>query len=96
MHIVESHWRFFSHILRRYIDIPANKAMQAYFEQMACRYRGRPTTTLPVIINKELSQAYTDMKLTTSNDLQTMRQIDSTSTRPEQVENVYTEDRGVC
>ncbi|GFR72557.1 hypothetical protein ElyMa_003845100 [Elysia marginata] len=73
MHIVESHWRFFGHILRRDIDIPANKAMQTYFNQMACRYRGRPTNLLPVIINQQLSQAYPNMKLKTSNDLQTMR-----------------------
>ncbi|GFS25111.1 hypothetical protein ElyMa_007019200 [Elysia marginata] len=30
-------------------------------------------TTVPVIINKELSQAYPHMTLKTSNDLQTMR-----------------------
>ncbi|GFR99859.1 hypothetical protein ElyMa_001056800 [Elysia marginata] len=47
--------------------------MQAYFNQMACRYRGRPITTLPIIINIELSQAYPHMKLKTSNGLQTMR-----------------------
>ena len=73
IHIIESRWRLFGHILRRDIDIPANKAMQSYFNQMASRYRGRPTTTLPVIINKELTQAYPHMKLKTSNDLQTMR-----------------------
>ncbi|GFR98319.1 hypothetical protein ElyMa_001016200 [Elysia marginata] len=75
MHIVESRWRLFRHIrnLRRDIDIPVNKAMQSYFNQMTCTYRGRPTTALPVIINKVLSQAYPHMKLKTSNDLQTMR-----------------------
>ncbi|GFS06584.1 hypothetical protein ElyMa_002968300 [Elysia marginata] len=74
MHIVESRWRLFGHILRRDKDIQANKAMQAYFNQMACRYRGRPTATLPVIINRELSQAYPHhKKLKTLNYLQTMR-----------------------
>ncbi|GFS05294.1 hypothetical protein ElyMa_004678100 [Elysia marginata] len=73
MHIVESRWRLFGHILRRDKDFPVNKAMQAYFNQMACRYRGKPTTTLPVLTNKEISQAYSHMKLKTSNDLQTMR-----------------------
>ncbi|GFS18771.1 hypothetical protein ElyMa_003271100 [Elysia marginata] len=75
MHIVESRWRLFGHILRRDIDILANKAMQAYFNQLSSRYRGRLTNTVtqPVIINKELSQACPHMKLKTSNDLQTMR-----------------------
>ena len=72
-HIVESRWRLFGHILRRDRDIPANKAMQAYFHQMTCRHRGRPTTTLPVIINKELSKTFPHMKLKTSDDLQTIR-----------------------
>ncbi|GFS17430.1 hypothetical protein ElyMa_003238400 [Elysia marginata] len=73
MHIVESRWRLFGHILMTDIDIPANKAMQAYFNQMACSSRRRPTTTLPVIIIKELSQAYPHMKLKTLYDLETMR-----------------------
>ncbi|GFR75449.1 hypothetical protein ElyMa_003920000 [Elysia marginata] len=47
--------------------------MQAYFNQIACGYLGRPTTTLPVITNKELSPAYLYMRLKTSNDLQTMK-----------------------
>ena len=53
-HILESRWRLFGHILRRNKEIPANKAMELYFHRTEKRFRGRPT--LPVIINKDLSQ----------------------------------------
>ena len=34
--------------------------MQLYFHRTEKRFRGRPTTTLPVIINKDLSLKSTD------------------------------------
>ena len=54
-HILESRWRLFGHILRRNEEIPGKKAMQLYFHRNEKRFRGRPTTTLLVIINKDLS-----------------------------------------
>ena len=54
INIVESRWRLFGHILRRDIDIPANKAMKAFFVPKGDKFRGRLTTTLPTVINKDL------------------------------------------
>ena len=73
--IVESRWRLFGHILRRDNDIPANKAMQAYFNALTTKFRGRPSTTLPIILNKELSQAFPQMKLKTTKDLQNLQSL---------------------
>ncbi|GFR95709.1 hypothetical protein ElyMa_006279400 [Elysia marginata] len=79
---VESRWRLFGHILRRDNDIPANRAMQAYFNTLTTKFRGRPSTTLPIILNKELSQAFPQMKLKTTKDLQNLprhlRRIEAT------------------
>ncbi|GFS17828.1 hypothetical protein ElyMa_001506000 [Elysia marginata] len=60
--------------------------MQANFNQIACRYRGIPTTILPVsvIINKEFSQAYPH------NETQNFKRStnhETIGTIPEQVEN---------
>ena len=68
-HILESRWRLFGHILCRNEEIPANKAMQLYFHRTEKRFRGRPTTTLPVIINKDLSQIQDNLSLKSTDDL---------------------------
>ncbi|GFR79199.1 hypothetical protein ElyMa_004014200 [Elysia marginata] len=73
--IVESRWRLFGHILRRDNDIQANRAMQAYFNTLKTKFRGRPSTTLPIILNKELSQAFPQMKLKTTKDLQNLQSL---------------------
>ncbi|GFR88115.1 hypothetical protein ElyMa_004243400 [Elysia marginata] len=73
--IVESRWRLFGHILRRDNDIPTNRAMQAYFNTLTTKFRGRPSTTLPIILNKELSQAFPQMKLKTTKDLQNLQSL---------------------
>ena len=49
-----SRWNLFGHILRRDSDIPANKATRAYFIQYGHKLRGRPTTTLPIVLNRDL------------------------------------------
>ena len=51
----ENRWRLFGHILRRDREIPANKAMEGFFVSQADKFRGRPITTLPVVLNKDLS-----------------------------------------
>ena len=61
-HILESRWRLFGHILRRNEEIPANKAMQLYFHRTEKRYRGRPTTTLPVIQDNLSLKSTDDLK----------------------------------
>ncbi|GFR99437.1 very-long-chain enoyl-CoA reductase [Elysia marginata] len=47
--------RLFGHILRRDREIPANKAMEGFFVPQGDKYRGRPITTLPVVLNNDLS-----------------------------------------
>ena len=74
-HILESRWRLFGHILRRNEEIPANKAMQLYFHRTEKRFRGRPTTTLPVIINKDLSQIQDNLSLKSTDDLKYLRSL---------------------
>ncbi|RUS72521.1 hypothetical protein EGW08_019717 [Elysia chlorotica] len=75
IHILESRWRLFGHILRRNEEIPANKAMQLYFHRTEKRFRGRPTTTLPVTINKDLSQIQDNLSLKSTDDLEYLRSL---------------------
>ena len=74
-HILESRRRLFGHILRRNEEITANKAMQLYFHRTKKRFRGRPTTTLPVIINKDLSQTQDNLSLKSTEDLKYLRSL---------------------
>ncbi|GFS14202.1 hypothetical protein ElyMa_006739900 [Elysia marginata] len=64
-----------TYTLRGDNDIPANRAMQAYFNTLTTKFRGRPSTTLPIILNKELSQAFPQMKLKTTKDLQYLQSL---------------------
>ena len=68
-------WRHFGHILRRNEEIPANKAMQLYFHRTEKRFRGRPTATLPVTINKDLSQIQDNLSLKSTDDLKYLRSL---------------------
>ncbi len=45
------------HILRLPDDIPANKAMMAYFDSGEKGRRGRPTTCLPSVLDSDLKSA---------------------------------------
>ena len=74
-HILESRGRLFGHILRRNEEIPANKAMQLYFHRTEKRFRRRPTTTLPVILNKDLSQIQDNLSLKSTDDLKYLRSL---------------------
>ena len=47
-------WKLFGHILRLPLTVPANKAMIAYFSQPGTGRRGRPRTTLPIVLNDDL------------------------------------------
>ena len=73
--IIESRWRLFGHILRRHEQIPANKVMEFYYTEFGKRYRGRPITTLPIVINKELSQSHPNLSLKTKEDLNHLRSL---------------------
>ena len=68
--ILEQRWRLFGHIMRRNPEIPANKAMTAYFEKSGNPFRGRPITTLPVLLNQNLGTLENEMTLKSASDLQ--------------------------
>ena len=71
--IMEIRWQLFGHVLRRNENIPANKAMRGYFTKCGESFRGRPPTTLPVVLNKDL--AHVKMKLKTELDLERLRSM---------------------
>ena len=76
IYILENRWRLFGHILRRNIEIPANKSMNSYFATHGKKFRGRPLTTLPVVLNKDLSRLQENtLQLTTREDLEHLRCI---------------------
>ena len=51
----EARWRLFGHVLRMPHNVPARMAMDNYFEPtVASKWRGRPRTTLPVVLNADL------------------------------------------
>ena len=57
------------------LSVSANKAMQLCFHRIEKRFRGRPTTTLPVIINKDLSQIQDNLSLKSTDDLKYLRSL---------------------
>ena len=53
--ITRSRWNLFGHILRRPSDIPANVAMQSYFEPSTkAGYRGKPPINIPKLLDEDL------------------------------------------
>ena len=76
IYVLENRWRLFGHILRRNIEIPANKSMNSCFATHGKKFRGRPLTTLPVVLNKDLSRLQEDtFQLTAGEDLEHLRCI---------------------
>ncbi|GFS24640.1 hypothetical protein ElyMa_003421000 [Elysia marginata] len=73
--ILESRWRLFGHILRRDSQIPANQAMSGYFVTEGSKFKGRPLTTLPVVLNRNLSRIINNLQLKSSHDLEHLRSI---------------------
>ena len=49
----ESRWRLFGHVLRLPVDAPAQIAMDFYCSQKESIQKGRPQTTLPVVLFNE-------------------------------------------
>ena len=70
---MKSRWELFGHILRRDINIPANKAMNGYFVKCGDSFRGRPPTTLPIVLNRDL--ALIKMGLKNQLDLERLRSM---------------------
>ena len=56
LYVLEKRWCLFGHILRRDREIPANKVMEGFFVPQGDKYRGIPITTLPVVLNNDLSR----------------------------------------
>ena len=75
--LLESRWRLFGHnILRRNSEIPANKSMNSYFISHGSKFRDRPLTTLPVVLNKDLTRVSDDkLQLTSLKDLEHLRSV---------------------
>ena len=78
-------WRLFGHILRRNNKIPANKAMELYFNEEirgGRKFRGARRTTLPTVLNADLVRIQhkdhnycKQIKLANSEDLWRMQQL---------------------
>lgn len=70
-----SRWRLFGHILRLPPATPAVLSMQAYFagQSLPC-WRGRPRSTLPVVLSKDLKSSGQGT-LANSNDLHRLHTI---------------------
>ena len=87
----EARWRLFGHILRRDQDIPANMAVKFYFENEENDnngFRGRPRTTLPIVLQQDLERYYKNtepqhldhnyskrMKLNNKEDIEILRRM---------------------
>ena len=54
----------------------ANKSMNSYFISHGSKFRGRPLTTLPVVLNKDLTRVSDDkLQLTSLKDLEHLRSV---------------------
>ena len=59
--LLESWWRLLGHFLRRNTN-----SMNSYFISHGGKCRGRPLTTLPVVLNKDLTRVSDDKLQLTS------------------------------
>ena len=69
LQILSARWSLFGHILQRDKDIPANKATRAFFIPNGNKLRGRPKTTLPIVLNRDVSLIQDPIRLQSSKDL---------------------------
>ena len=57
-------------------EIPANKAMEGFFVPQGDKYRGGPITTLPVVLNNDLSRLEcSNYCLKTFKDIENLKKI---------------------
>ncbi|GFR73715.1 hypothetical protein ElyMa_003875300 [Elysia marginata] len=76
LYVLENRWRLFGHILRRDREIPANKAMEGFFVPQGDKYRVRPITILPVVLNNDLSRLESSTYcLKTFKDIENLKKI---------------------
>ena len=78
--IKESRWKMFGHALRLHLKTPAQQAMTYYFQEETSlkKYRGRPRTTLPTVINNDLKTAKKKYmnEITTLTKFENMKDLD--------------------
>ncbi|GFR77145.1 hypothetical protein ElyMa_000501600, partial [Elysia marginata] len=74
--IIEAVQQPFSLDTCRDSQIPANQAMSGYFVTEGSKFKGRPLTTLPVVLNRDLSRIInSNLQLKSSHDLEHLRSI---------------------
>lgn len=73
--IVESRWHILGHIQRGNEEVPSIKAMGLYFPEFGCNSKGRSSTTLPTVINKDLSQKEPSKTPKTKENLEQLRTV---------------------
>ena len=93
LQILSARWSLFGHIVRRDKDIPANKATRAYFIPNGNKLRGRPKTTFPIVLNRDLSLIQDPIRLHSSKK---PGRDHRTSTRQEMLEGINIKDRESC
>ena len=73
--MIEARWRLFGHVLRMPKNVPAQMAIDQYFQPSndIPSWRGRPRTTLPVVLNADLQS--TGYHLRNKADLEHLRQL---------------------
>ena len=73
--VLDNRWRLFGHVLRRDSEIPANKSMTAYFVKCGNSYKGRPPTTLPIVLHQDLQTLENPLTLKTTEDLEKIKEL---------------------
>ena len=68
MKIQSARWSLFGHIQQRDKDIPANKAIEAYFIPNGNKLQGWPKTTLPIVFDRDLTLIQYPIRLHSSKD----------------------------
>ncbi|RLN98609.1 hypothetical protein BBJ28_00008320 [Nothophytophthora sp. Chile5] len=72
--IVKARWGLLGHILRRPWDIPAFIQMKKYFAPSSSgKWRGRPRTTLPGVLDKDFIASGCGHRLRSDTDLEALR-----------------------
>ena len=73
--VLDNRWRLFGHVLRRDSEIPANKSMTAYFVKCGNSYKGRPPTTLPIVLHQDFQNLGNPLTLKTTEDLEKFKEL---------------------
>ncbi|GFS00836.1 hypothetical protein ElyMa_001081100 [Elysia marginata] len=90
--MLESRWRLFGHILRRDSQIPANQAMSGYFVTEGSKFKGRPLTTLPVVLDPQRRPFPNHNQQLATEKQPRSRAPEIYSTAERQVDQAYSED----